>query len=59
MKAYQENRHEAVLKQYFKPQLLIIDAIGYLPIDKLGANLFFQLVAMRYKKRPTIFTSNI
>ena len=54
VKAYQENRHEAVLKQYFKPQILIIDEIGYLPIDKLGClNLFFQLIAMRYEKRPT------
>lgn len=59
VKAYQENRHEAVLKQYFKPQILIIDEIGYLPIDKLGANLFFQLIAMRYEKRPTIITTNI
>lgn len=59
VKAYHENRHEAVLKQYFKSQLLIIDEIGYLPIDKLGANLFFQLIAMRYEKKPTIITTNI
>lgn len=59
VKAYHENRHEAVLKQYFKAQVLIIDEIGYLPIDKLGANLFFQLIAMRYEKKPTIITTNI
>jgi DNA replication protein DnaC len=59
IKAYHENRHEAVLKQYFKAQLLIIDEIGYLPIDKLGANLFFQLIAMRYEKKSTIITTNI
>lgn len=58
-KAYLENRHEAVLKQYAKYRLLIIDEIGYLPIDKQGANLFFQLIAMRYEKKPTIITSNI
>ena len=59
VRAYHENRHEAVLKQYFKAQVLIIDEIGYLPIDKLGANLFFQLIAMRYEKKPTIITTNI
>ena len=59
VKAYHENRHEAVLKQYYKAQVLIIDEIGYLPIDKTGANLFFQLIAMRYEKKPTIVTTNI
>ncbi len=58
-KAFHENRHEQVLKQYFKSQVLIIDEIGYLPIDKIGANLFFQLIAMRYEKKSTIITTNI
>ena len=58
-KAYHENRHEVALKQYFKAQVLIIDEIGYLPIDKIGANLFFQLIAMRYEKKSTIVTTNI
>lgn len=39
VKAHHEKRHEAVLNQYFKSQVLVIDEIGYLPIDKLGANL--------------------
>lgn len=38
--------------------LLIIDEVGYLPVDKNGANLFFQLVNVRYEKGATIFTSN-
>lgn len=58
-KAFHENRHEQVLKQYYKAQVLIIDEIGYLPIDKIGANLFFQLIAMRYEKKSTIITTNI
>ncbi len=58
-KAFHENRHETVLKQYYKAQVLIIDEIGYLPIDKIGANLFFQLIAMRYEKKSTIITTNI
>ena len=36
------------LKLYTTPRLLIIDEIGYLPIDRVGANLFFQLISRRY-----------
>lgn len=31
------------------PRLLITDEIGYLPIDRLGANLFFHLISRRYE----------
>ena len=37
---------------------MIIDEIGYLPIDRLGANLFFQLISRRYERGPMILTSN-
>jgi DNA replication protein DnaC len=37
---------------------LIVDEIGYLPMDREGANLFFQLVSRRYEKGSTIYTSN-
>lgn len=57
-KAYNENRLEARLKHYNKYKLLIIDEIGYLPIDKLGANLFFQLITKRYEHNSTIITTN-
>jgi len=56
--AYRENRLKARLRHYSKYKLLIIDEIGYLPIDKLGANLFFQLIARRYEKHSTIITTN-
>lgn len=56
--AYNENRLEARLKHYNKYKLLIIDEIGYLPIDKLGANLFFQLITKRYERSSTIITTN-
>lgn len=56
--AYNENRLEARLKHYTKYKLLIIDEIGYLPIDKLGANLFFQLITKRYERSSTIITTN-
>jgi len=54
-----ENRLESRLKHYSKYRLLIIDEIGYLPIDHEDAKLFFQLVDMRYEKRSTIFTTNV
>lgn len=57
-KAYDENRLETRLKHYNKYKLLIIDEIGYLPIDKLGANLFFQLITKRYEHNSTIITTN-
>lgn len=56
--AYHENRLEARLKHYSKYKVLIIDEIGYLPIDKLGANLFFQLITKRYEHTSTIITTN-
>ncbi|MDY4921095.1 MAG: IS21-like element helper ATPase IstB [Phascolarctobacterium sp.] len=57
-KALVENRLESKMKQYTKYKLLIIDEIGYLPIDKDSANLFFQLIAKRYEKHSTIITTN-
>lgn len=47
-KAYSENRIEERLKYYCQPKLLIVDEIGYIPIDRHGAHLFFQLVSRRY-----------
>jgi len=54
-----ENRLETRLKHYTKYKLLIIDEIGYLPIDPEDAKLFFQLIDMRYEKRSTILTTNV
>lgn len=57
-KAHAENRLESKLKHYAKYKLLIIDEIGYLPIDRQGANLLFQLINKRYEKNSTIITTN-
>lgn len=57
-KALAEGRLDERLKLYSVPRLLIIDEIGYLPIDQTGANLFFQLISRRYEKGPMILTSN-
>ncbi|MBU9711144.1 IS21-like element helper ATPase IstB [Evansella tamaricis] len=58
-KAKMESRLEARLKHYSKYRLLIIDEIGYLPIDAEDAKLFFQLIDMRYEKKSTILTTNV
>jgi DNA replication protein DnaC len=57
-KAVAEGRFEDKLKAYTVPRLLVIDEIGYLPIDGQGANLFFQLISRRYERGPMILTSN-
>ena len=57
-KAYSENRIEERLKFYCYAKLLIIDEIGYIPIDRHGAHLFFQLISRRYEKGALILTSN-
>ncbi len=57
-RAHGEGRLDEKLKVYTTPRLLIIDEIGYLPIDRLGANLFFQLISKRYERGPMVLTSN-
>lgn len=54
-----ENRLESRLKHYSKYKLLIVDEIGYLPIEAEDAKLFFQLIDMRYEKKSTILTTNV
>jgi DNA replication protein DnaC len=57
-RALTEGRLDDKLKVYTVPRLLIIDEIGYLPIERAGANLFFQLISRRYERGPMILTSN-
>ncbi len=58
-KAKLENRLDDRLKHFSKYKLLIIDELGYLPIEKEDSKLFFQLIDMRYEKKSTILTTNI
>jgi len=58
-KARLENRLADRLTHFAKYKVLIIDEIGYLPIDKEDSKLFFQLIDMRYEKKSTIITTNI
>ena len=57
--AFEKGTEERVLKRYARYDLLIIDEIGYLPIQKIEADLFFQLMTMRYEKNSTVITTNI
>ena len=57
-RALLENRLESRMKFFAKYKILIIDEIGYMPIDADSANLFFQLIARRYEKHCTIITTN-
>jgi hypothetical protein len=52
------NNLERAIKKYISPRLLIIDEIGYLSIDKQGANLLFQVISKRYETGAIIITSN-
>ena len=58
VKAEKENRLDKKLKLLNRYSLLIIDEIGYINFDSYSANLFFQLISLRYEKRSLIITSN-
>lgn len=58
-KAKADNRLDQELKTIGKADLLIIDELGYLPIDIDGARLLFQIIADSYERRSIIFTSNL
>jgi DNA replication protein DnaC len=47
-----------VMQRYLKPALLLIDEVGYLPIDKLGADLLFQVTSQRYERGSIVLTTN-
>ena len=58
-KALNENRLEQRMKFFARYKILIIDELGYMPIDSDSAKLFFQLIARRYEKHCTIITTNM
>uniref|UniRef100_UPI002B059B4F ATP-binding protein n=1 Tax=Serratia marcescens TaxID=615 RepID=UPI002B059B4F len=58
MKARQENRLERQLQQLSYARVLILDEIGYLPMNREEASLFFRLLNRRYEKASIILTSN-
>lgn len=56
--AQAQGRLKAELKKFLAPTLLLLDELGYLPIDKTGADLLFQIISGRYEKGSTVITTN-
>jgi len=56
--AQSTHRLKAELKKYMSPSIVCIDELGYLPIDKTGADLLFQVFSQRYETGSTIVTTN-
>lgn len=56
--AQRTERLKQELKKYQKPSLLILDELGYLPIDKNGADLLFQIISQRYEQGSIVITTN-
>jgi DNA replication protein DnaC len=46
------------MARLMKPRLLVIDELGYLPIDKFGADGLFQVISQRYERGSTVITTN-
>jgi DNA replication protein DnaC len=58
VRARHENRLERALQQLTYPKVLILDEIGYLPLSREEASLFFRLLVRRYERSSLIVTSN-
>jgi DNA replication protein DnaC len=57
-RAMRESRLDRRMRIYLAPKVLVIDEMGYLPLDEIGATIFFQLVSARYERGSIILTSN-
>jgi DNA replication protein DnaC len=56
--AHAAGRFAAELKKYTRPQLLVIDELGHLPLDKRGAELLFQVISERYERGAVVLNTN-
>ena len=57
-RARHENRLERTLQQLVYPKVLVLDELGYLPLSREEASLFFRLLVRRYERASLIVTSN-
>jgi DNA replication protein DnaC len=57
--AKRENRLDTELRSIAKARLIVIDELGYIPIDEEGSRLLFQVIADSYETRSIIYTTNI
>ena len=46
------------LRRYITPSLVVLDEVGYLPIDQHGADLLFQVISARYERGSIVLTTN-
>jgi DNA replication protein DnaC len=58
VRARHENRLDRTLQQFTYPRLLILDELGYLPLSREEASLFFRLLVRRYERGSLMVTSN-
>jgi DNA replication protein DnaC len=58
VRARHENRLDRTLQHLSAPRLLILDELGYLPLSREEASLFFRLLVRRYERGSLIVTSN-
>ena len=56
--AHAAHRLKAELKRYLAPQILVLDELGYLPLDNMGADLLFQIISQRYERGSIVLTTN-
>ena len=59
LRANAENRLDKELTQIGKAGLIILDELGYVPIDEEGSRLLFQVVTNAYERQSVIYTTNI
>lgn len=56
--AQSSTRFKYEIKKYIKPQVLLVDELGYLPVDRKGADLLFQVLSQRYERGSVVLTTN-
>lgn len=56
--AQASGRMKEALKKYTQPALVVMDELGFLPMDKAGADLLFQVISLRYERGAMAITSN-
>ena len=56
--AHKAGRFVTEQKKYLRPDVLVIDEVGYIPIDKHGADILFQIISQRYERGSIVLTTN-
>ncbi len=59
IEANQKNTLQKFMKQIEKLELLVLDELGYIPLNKEGAELLFQVISMCYENRSIVITTNL